>query len=348
MIRVALKGLAARPVRTALTTLAIVLGVAMVSAAFTLTDTMRGAADSLSSAAYDGTDAVVVREDRVRGRLADRLRRSSRPPIAAAMLAEVRAVPQVGVAVGDITDEAQIIGARRQARRRRPVLRRRLRRAAAGAAKLTPFRLQSGRWATGPGEVVIDAGTAEQAALRGRRQRSASPPRGEADTFRVVGIARFGAVKSLGTATVAVFDLEHRADAVRTRRAATTRSSSPAAGTSGADVRRRSPPPSAQRRGPDRGRRTTASRSTGSSSSSRSSGSSCSSSAASRSSSARSRSSTRCRSPSPSARASSRCCGWSAPRAARCSARCCSRRWRSALRRLGRRHRRRLRRSPRA
>ena len=57
MIRVALQGLAARPLRTRLTALAIVLGVAMVSAAFTLTDTMRGAADSLSRAAYDGTDA---------------------------------------------------------------------------------------------------------------------------------------------------------------------------------------------------------------------------------------------------------------------------------------------------
>ena len=59
MKRVALRGIAARPVRTILTTLAIVLGVAMVSGAFTLTDTMRGAADSLSSSAYDGTDAVV-------------------------------------------------------------------------------------------------------------------------------------------------------------------------------------------------------------------------------------------------------------------------------------------------
>ena len=59
MTRVALKGMASRPLRTFLTTLAIVLGVAMVSAAFTLTDTMRGAANSLSSAAYDGTDAVV-------------------------------------------------------------------------------------------------------------------------------------------------------------------------------------------------------------------------------------------------------------------------------------------------
>ena len=59
MTRVALKGLAARRLRTALTALASVLGVALVSAAFTLTDTMRSAAGSLSSSAYDGTDAVV-------------------------------------------------------------------------------------------------------------------------------------------------------------------------------------------------------------------------------------------------------------------------------------------------
>ena len=39
MTRVALKGLASRPIRTLLTALAIVLGVGMVSAAFTLTDT---------------------------------------------------------------------------------------------------------------------------------------------------------------------------------------------------------------------------------------------------------------------------------------------------------------------
>ena len=36
MTRVALKGLASRPVRTLLTALAIVLGVGMISAAFTL------------------------------------------------------------------------------------------------------------------------------------------------------------------------------------------------------------------------------------------------------------------------------------------------------------------------
>ena len=60
MRKVALKGLIARPVRTILTTLAIVLGVAMISGALTLTDTMRGGADGLTAAAYDGTDAVVT------------------------------------------------------------------------------------------------------------------------------------------------------------------------------------------------------------------------------------------------------------------------------------------------
>ena len=48
MRRVAIRSISSRRLRTALTALAIVLGVAMVSGAYTLTDTMRSAADSLS------------------------------------------------------------------------------------------------------------------------------------------------------------------------------------------------------------------------------------------------------------------------------------------------------------
>jgi putative ABC transport system permease protein len=68
MPRVALRGITTRRLRTVLTALAIVLGVAMVSGSYTLTDTMRGAADSLSSSAYDGTAAVGFCEDGVQGR----------------------------------------------------------------------------------------------------------------------------------------------------------------------------------------------------------------------------------------------------------------------------------------
>ena len=47
-----------------------------------------------------------------------------------------------------------------------------------------------------------------QAALRGRRQHQRSPPTARARRTTIVGIARFGDVESLGTATVAVFDLK--------------------------------------------------------------------------------------------------------------------------------------------
>ena len=59
MTRVAIKSLSERRMRTVLTALAIVLGVAMISGAYTLTDTMGNAANSLSKSSYHGTDAVV-------------------------------------------------------------------------------------------------------------------------------------------------------------------------------------------------------------------------------------------------------------------------------------------------
>ena len=63
MRRVALRGLAWRKVRGVLTGLAIVLGVAMVSGSFVLTDTMKKAADNLKSESYAGIDGVVSAED---------------------------------------------------------------------------------------------------------------------------------------------------------------------------------------------------------------------------------------------------------------------------------------------
>ena len=59
MTGVALKGLLARRVRAVLTALAIVLGVAMVSGSFVLTDTISKAFDSIFTSSYSHTDAVV-------------------------------------------------------------------------------------------------------------------------------------------------------------------------------------------------------------------------------------------------------------------------------------------------
>ena len=70
---------------------------------------------------------------------------------------------------------------------------------------------------------MIDAGTAEDEHLSlGSSARIAAG--GSTQSFRVVGIAKFGTVKSLGTATFAVFDLRPRRSS-STSRAATTASS---------------------------------------------------------------------------------------------------------------------------
>ena len=205
MIRIALKSLAARRLRTALTALAVVLGVAMVSAAFTITDTMRGAADSLSSAAYDGTDAVVQARTAFEVDATDWT--AERPTVDAGLLEKVRAVPGVAVAAADITDEAKIIKRDGKPAGDGPYFGVGFDARTQGTERLTPFRLDGGRWATRPGEVVLDAGTAADQDYRVGGTVTITT-RGEPHEFRVVGLARFGSVKSLGTATFAVFDLD--------------------------------------------------------------------------------------------------------------------------------------------
>ena len=206
MIRVALKGLAARPVRTALTTLAIVIGVAFVCAAYTMTDTMSGAADSLTHAAYDGTDAVVVAKTAFRGSQTADIRAQA-PTVPAGTLERVRNADGVTLAVGDITDSAQIIGSDGKPVGSGPYFGVGFDAHTPGAERLTPFRLHAGQWAAGPGEVVIDRATAEsQGYALGEKIRVAA--RGDAQQFTVTGIANFAGVKSLGKASAAVFDLE--------------------------------------------------------------------------------------------------------------------------------------------
>src|SRR5919112_205640 len=66
MIAVALKGLAGRKVRALLTAFAVVIGVAMVSGTFILTDTTQRSFDGLFDATYENTDAVISGKDVVK------------------------------------------------------------------------------------------------------------------------------------------------------------------------------------------------------------------------------------------------------------------------------------------
>ncbi len=204
MIRVGLRALAARKARTVLTMVAIVLGVGMVAAAFTVTDTMRRGTDSLSTAAYGGTDAVVAGRQAFEGSTGTSWA-LQRPRVDAATLERVRSVPSVGVAVGDIVDQqTKVIGSDGKPAGTGPYFGIGLDPSAPKA--LNPLRIVDGRFASGPGEVVVDQATADAEKLKvGASVKVAA----EATTasYRVVGVARFGDVKTLGSASVAVFDL---------------------------------------------------------------------------------------------------------------------------------------------
>jgi putative ABC transport system permease protein len=119
----------------------------------------------------------------------------------------VRAVPGVDVAAGDLTTgDTRIISAAGKVVGGGPYFGVGFDSLAAGSQRLTPFRLQRGRFATGPGEVVIDAGTASTQHLHlGESVRIEA--HGPVHAFTVTGIATFGSVKSIGKATFAVFDL---------------------------------------------------------------------------------------------------------------------------------------------
>jgi putative ABC transport system permease protein len=205
MIHAALKGLMARRTRTLLTALAIVVGVAMISAAYTFTDTMRGAADSLSSAAYDTTDAVVA--GKTAYKVSDDSWATVKPDVDASLLNDVKALPQVKTVAGDITNfETKIIGADGKPVGEGPYFGVGLDTSVKGYEELTPFRLDDGRWANGPGEVVIDAGTAKSEGYGVGDKVTITVNDGR--EYTVTGVARFGKVESMGTVSTVIFDLK--------------------------------------------------------------------------------------------------------------------------------------------
>jgi putative ABC transport system permease protein len=207
MIRTAVKGMMARKLRTILTSLAIVVGVGMVSAAYILTDTWQGAANKLSTAAYDNVDAVVTTRAAF-DVIADQSG-GKRPPLPESVLADVRAVPQVGVAVGDVSDQVRLVGADGNAiggDGGAPSFAEGVDARTPGASALSPFQLRSGRFPRADREVTIDAATARSEHLS-VGQRIGVSAHGSAQSFTIVGTATFGSVESLGGATAAIFDL---------------------------------------------------------------------------------------------------------------------------------------------
>ena len=107
MIKVALRGLAGRKLRAALTAVAIVLGVAMISGTYVLTDTIRSAFSTVFTQVYKNADAVITSKN-VFGN--DPNSNGLPPSFSASLLPKVRALPGVLEAEGGISDLASLVG----------------------------------------------------------------------------------------------------------------------------------------------------------------------------------------------------------------------------------------------
>ena len=105
MIGVALKGLLGRKLRAVLTGFAIVLGVAMISGAFVLTDTLGKSFDGIFNESYKTTDAVISSKAAVGSSTSN----DNAPAFSADVLKDVQALPGVRVAQGSIEDHSRLV-----------------------------------------------------------------------------------------------------------------------------------------------------------------------------------------------------------------------------------------------
>ena len=205
MTGVALKGLMARKVRALLTALAVVIGVSMVSGTLILTDTMQGTFDGLFAASYDKTDAVIEARQIVEKST------SGSATIPETLLTEVRALPEVEAASGTVSptevNAADIIG-----RDGKAVAKQSMGLSIDPAnVRFSPLKLKLGDWPQGPGQVVVDAGTAGKNNYKvGDSVKIATP--GKTASYQITGTASYGGVDSLGFGSIAVWDVKTAQD----------------------------------------------------------------------------------------------------------------------------------------
>ena len=177
MRRVALKGLWWRRGRAVLTAFAVVLGVAMVSGTFILTDTINKAFDTIFQDSYSKTSAVISGREVVKDAA------SGNATVPASLLRpRARQRQRRGGHGRDLQPQRHLRPdqAHRQGRQARWARARTGSSASAStpsAERFNPLSLTAGRWASGPGQVVIDKGTATGQRLRRRRPDRRGRPR---------------------------------------------------------------------------------------------------------------------------------------------------------------------------
>jgi putative ABC transport system permease protein len=175
----------------------------MISGTLVLTDAIDRAFDRIFTQSYANTDAVVTSAE---SDISFEGETANAPPFSEDVLEQVRAVSSVDAAVGSVFDESAVKILDREGEpisNFAPTFGFGL---DASETQFNPLELREGRWPTGPNEVVIDAGTAEDEDYGVGDQvpiGTLQPTR----RFEVVGVASYPGVESIGGATFAVFDV---------------------------------------------------------------------------------------------------------------------------------------------
>jgi putative ABC transport system permease protein len=201
MVAVALRGLAARKFRASLTALAIVLGVAMISGTYVLTDTITKGFDTIFTQSYKNADVVVSGKPAFLNSNGNGV---EPPSFSETILTKVRHLSGVSAAAGSVqSDQVRLL------KKNGKVI------STGGAPPLgfsvepkynqfNPTALTAGDWPRGPGQVVIDNHTAADNGYR-VGDRIGIESNAPAKPFRITGIAKFVGVSSTGGATFALF-----------------------------------------------------------------------------------------------------------------------------------------------
>ena len=202
MIRVALRGLFGRKLRAVLTAVAIVLGVAMISGTYVLTDTIKAAFGTVFTQVYRNTDAVITAKSAI-GK--NRNNNGLPPSFSESLLPKVRALPGVAEAAGGVSDFAYLVGRDGKviSGHGAPPLAFSVH--SRGDQHFNPLTLVTGTWPSGAHEVAIDANTASKKHYK-VGDTIGVVAHGPEQTFRIAGTVKIGGVASLGGATMAIFD----------------------------------------------------------------------------------------------------------------------------------------------
>jgi len=195
MTALAVRGMAERKLRTALTAIAVLLGVAMIAGAYVQTDRIRTAFEDIERTANEGTDVVISPEESFRNDLAA----AAPDTFDATLLERVRDVSGVRQAVGQLQEQGSlVVGGKAVDSGFAPALV-----ISSVGEPFNPMRLTDGRLPERPGEVTIDRQLAEDEDVKIGRRVGLSTRTGVQPVV-VSGIAEYGDATSIGGATLVI------------------------------------------------------------------------------------------------------------------------------------------------